>query len=192
MLFRALFFLPYVVAPVVNAEIWRHILNPVRGIGALLANNLGWEWARISFFANLDLVLWSIAGVDNWHWWGFVMALYLAAMQSIPSDLLDAAKVDGASGWQEFIHIILPGIRPTLVYTLVLTMMASFRIFDYVWILTEGGPAGRSEVLATYMYKTAFFKYNVGYGSAIGLAMTVIAGSFSLIFSVLRRLGWEV
>lgn len=144
MVFRTLFFLPYVVASVVNAEMWRHIFSPVRGIGIKLAQNLGWEWANISFFGNRDVVLLSIAIVDNWQWWGFLMAVYLAVMQTIPTDLFDAAKVDGANSWQEFIHVIIPGIRPTLGYTLIMTMAASFITFEYVWILTQGGPAGDS------------------------------------------------
>jgi len=192
MLFRIIFFVPYVVAPAVNAEIWRYILNPQTGIGAVLERNFGWEWANIAFFSNSDWVLWSIANVDNWHWWGFLLVLYLSAMQSIPPELFDAARVDGANRRQEFLHVILPGIRPTLVYTLVLSMTASFLIFDYVWILTEGGPAHASEVLGSFMYKQAFYRYNVGYASAIALGMTALAAAFSLTFPVLRKRGWDI
>ena len=192
MLFRVLYFIPYVVAPVVTAEIWRYLLNPIHGIGVMLQQSFGWEWANVGFFSNRSVVLWSIANVDNWNWWGFILILYLSAMQSIPADLYDAAQVDGANGWQEFIHITLPSIRPTFVYTLVLTVTASFLVFDYVWILTEGGPAHHSEVLGSYMYKNAFYKYDFGYSSAIALGMTALAVSFSFIFAILRKLGWDV
>jgi raffinose/stachyose/melibiose transport system permease protein len=191
-LFRVIYSIPYVVAAVVTCQMWRYIINPIHGIGPQLERIFGWEWASISLLGNREFVLWTIAGINNWHWWGFVMILYLSAMQSIPPDLFDAAKVDGASGWQEFIHIIIPGIRPTLVYSLIMTASASFLTFDYVWILTQGGPAHGSELLSTYMYTTGFIKYDVGYSSAIALGMTLMAGSFSLLFYILNKLGWEI
>lgn len=192
MVFRVLYFIPYMIAPVVNAEIWRYILNPLNGIGPWLDDTLGWAWANVGFFSDRDLVLYTIANVDNWHWWGFLLVLYLAAMQTISSELFDAVRIDGGNAWHEFWHVILPGIRPTLVYTIVLTMAASFLVFDYVWILTEGGPAHGSEVLGSYMYKTAFYRFEVGYSSAIALGMTLLAASFSVVFLVLRKLGWDV
>ncbi len=192
MIFRILYFIPYIVAPVVNAEIWRYILNPLHGIGAQLERHLGWGWANIGFFTDRDLVLWSIANVDNWHWWGFLFVLYLTAMQSVSRDLYDAAKVDGASAWEQFRHVTVPGIRPTLFYTLMITLSGSFLIFDYVWILTEGGPARGSEVLGSYMYKQAFYGFEMGYSAAIALGMTAIAAAFSLVFVAARRWGAEI
>lgn len=190
--FRILYSTPYVVAAVVTCQIWRYIINPVHGIGAQLTKAFGWEWASISLLGSREYVLWTIAGINNWRWWGFVLILFLSAMQSVPAELYDAAKVDGASGWQEFTHVIIPGIRPTLVYVLIMTAAASFLTFNYVWILTQGGPAHGSELLSTYMYITGFWKYDVGYASAIALGMTVIAGSFGVLFTVLNKLGLEV
>jgi len=192
MLFRTLYSIPYVVATVVACQVWKYIINPAHGVGTQLVQLCGWEWADVSLLGTRDTVLWTIAGINNWHWWGFVMILLLSAMQSIPQDLYDAAKADGASGWQEFVHVVIPGIRPTLVYVLIMTAAASFLTFNYVWILTQGGPGHGSELLSTYMFKTAFFKFDVGYSSAIALGMTAIAGSFALLFTLLNKLGWEV
>jgi raffinose/stachyose/melibiose transport system permease protein len=192
MLFRTLYAIPYVVAPVVACQVWLYIIDPAHGIGMQLNGAFGWKWADVSLLGNRSTVLWTIAGINNWHWWGFVMILLLSAMQSISSELYDAAKVDGATGWQEFLYVILPGIRPTLVYVLVMTASASFLTFNYVWILTTGGPAHGSELLSTYMFKTGFIRYDVGYSSAIAVGMTAIAGAFALLFIILRRRGWEV
>ena len=129
---------------------------------------------------------------DNWHWWGFLMILFLTAMQNIPMDLYDAAKIDGANRWQEFRHVTLPGIRPTLMFMLMMTAIWSFLGFDYVWILTQGGPAGSSELLATYLYKQAFQRFEAGYGAAIGITISIIAGIIATTFAILRKRGWEV
>jgi raffinose/stachyose/melibiose transport system permease protein len=192
MVFRTIFFIPFIISPVVNAEIWRFIFNPLSGIGAVLAKTFGWEWANFGLLANPKTVLWAIANVDNWHWWGFLVVLYISAMQSVPRDLYEAASLDGAGAWRKFRDVTLPGILPTLFYTMLLSLTASFLIFDYVWLLTEGGPGRASEVLGSYMYKQAFYLYEMGYSSAIALGMTLIAGFFSLLFVVIRRLGGDI
>jgi raffinose/stachyose/melibiose transport system permease protein len=129
---------------------------------------------------------------DNWHWWGFLMILFLTAMQNIPMDLYDAAKIDGANRWQEFLNVTLPGIRPTVMFMLMMTAIWSFLGFDYVWILTEGGPAGSSELVATYLYKQAFQRFEAGYAAAIGITISAIAGFIATLFAILRQRGWEV
>ena len=94
--------------------------------------------------------------------------------------------------WQEFFNVTIPGIRPTLTFTLIMIMIWSFLVFDYVWILTQGGPAGSSEVLGTLVYKEAFNRFAAGYASAIGLSMSFFAGIIISIFVILRRRGWEI
>jgi raffinose/stachyose/melibiose transport system permease protein len=191
-LFRAAFFIPYVLASIVNAQIWKSILHPVAGVGTWLANSYGWEWADVRIFGNRDTVLYAIAFVDNWHWWGFLLVIYLAAMQGVDQDLYDAARVEGASGWQQFRDVTIPGIRPTLVFTLLMTTIWSMLTFDYVYILTRGGPAHASEVLATMVYSSAFIGFEVGYAAAIALTMSIYCGLVVLGFIVLRRRGWEI
>lgn len=136
--YRVIFFIPYVIASVVNAQIWRNILSPTMGIGPWLASK-GLTFADIKFFGDQYIVLYSIAFVDLWHWWRFLVVLYLAAMQSVDRELYEAARIEGAGRWDEFRHITLHGIRPTLVFTLLMTTIWSFLIFDYVYILTQGG-----------------------------------------------------
>jgi raffinose/stachyose/melibiose transport system permease protein len=191
MFFRTTLFIPYILPSVIVASIWRNLLSPSVGIGGQLAK-AGVEGADIAFLGNTKLALLAIAFVDNWHFWGFLMVLFLAAMQSIPVDLYDAAKIDGANRWQEFWNVTIPGIRPTLAFMLMMVAVWSFLVFEYVWLLTQGGPAGASEVLGTMIFKQAFNRFEAGYAAAIGLTMSLFAVMIIGLFAFLRRRGWEI
>jgi raffinose/stachyose/melibiose transport system permease protein len=189
--FRMALFIPYVLPSVITASLWRGLLSPDRGIPAVL-NDIGIPGFDKAFLGDPKTVLPAIGFVDNWHWWGFLMVLFLAAMQNIPRELYESARLDGAGRWQEFRDITLPGIRPTLVFMMLMTTIWSFLTFDYIWILTQGGPAGASEVLAVLVFKEAFRNFNAGYAAAIGLTMSFFVGIVIIAFQVLRRRGWEI
>ncbi len=189
--FRMTLFIPYVLPSVVTAALWRSLLNPDRGLPALLTN-AGVPGFDKAFLGDPRTVLPAIGFVDNWHWWGFLMVLFLASMQNIPPDLYESARLDGANRWQEFRDVTLPGIRPTIVFMILMTAIWSFLTFDYIWILTQGGPAGASEVLAVLVFKEAFRNLNAGYAAAIGLTMSFFVGCVIAVFQVLRRRGWEI
>jgi raffinose/stachyose/melibiose transport system permease protein len=189
--FRLALFIPYVLPSVIVASIWRSLMSPDRGIGAKLSD-VGIGGFDRAFLGDPSTVLPAIAFVDNWHWWGFLMVLFLAAMQNIPPDLYEAARLDGASRWDEFRDVTIPGIRPTVIFMLLMTSIWSFLTFDYIWILTQGGPAGSSEVLAVLVYKNAFQRFEAGYAAAIGLTMSLLVGVVISIFLVLRKRGWEI
>jgi raffinose/stachyose/melibiose transport system permease protein len=191
LLFRMTLFIPYVLPSVITAALWRGLLSPDRGIPSLLTE-LGIPGFDKAFLGSPDTVLPAIGFVDNWHWWGFLLVLFLASMQNIPPDLYESARLDGANRWQEFRDVTLPGIRPTFVFMILMTTIWSFLTFDYIWILTQGGPAGASEVLAVLVYKEAFRNFNAGYAAAIGLTMSFFVGCVIVVFQVLRRRGWEI
>lgn len=191
MFYRSALFIPYILPSVITASIWSNLLSPRRGIGAQLAN-LGFSSLNRAFLGNPDTALLSIAFVDNWHFWVFLVVLFLAAMQGITPDLYDAAKIDGANRWQEFIHVTIPGIRSTLLFMLMMVAIWSFLVFDYVWLLTQGGPAGSSEVLGTLLYKEAFARFEAGYASAIGLTISFFAAIILGVVAILRRRGVEI
>lgn len=191
MIFRTAFFVPYVLPSVVAASIWRMLYDPRLGFGVVLASR-GIYGLDQPYLGDKNLALGAIAFADNWHWWGFLMILFLTAIQNIPTDLYDAVKIDGANRWQEFLNVTLPGIRPTVFFMLMMSAIWSFLVFDYVWILTQGGPAGSSEMLATHLYKEAFQRFEAGYGAAIGITMSALAGIMAGIFVLLRRRGWDV
>ena len=191
MFIRTALFIPYVLPAVITAAIWRNLLSPTLGIGPLLAS-WGIPGLDQAFLGRPETALISIAFVDNWHFWGFLMVLFLAAMQNIPPELYEAARIDGATRWQEFRFITLPGIQPTIVFMLLMVSIWSFLVFDYIWILTQGGPAGASDVLGTLVFKEAFMRFEAGYASAIGLTMSFLAGLIIILFQYLRRRGWEI
>ena len=191
MFYRTALFIPYILPSVITAAIWANLLSPRRGIGAQLAK-MGFESLNRAFLGNPDTALLSIAFVDNWHFWVFLVVLFLAAMQGITKDLYDAAKIDGANRWHEFIHVTIPGIRPTLLFMLMMVAIWSFLVFDYVWLLTQGGPAGSSEVLGTMLYKEAFARFEAGYASAIGLTISFFAAIILTVVAILRRRGVEI
>lgn len=191
MAYRTLLFIPYLLPSVVTAMIWRNLMNPRMGVGAQLAQ-LGIPGLDVALLGRSDTALLSIAFIDNWHFWGFLMVLFLTAMQAIPMELYEAAKIDGAGRWQEFWHITLPGIRPVVLFMMMMTAIWSFLVFEYIWILTQGGPAGASEVLGTLVYKNAFNRFQAGYGAAQGVTISMFAGMIVLSFVYLRRRGWEI
>lgn len=189
--FRMTLFIPYVLPSVIVANLWTALFNPDRGLVGWL-NARGVPGMDAAFLGRKETVLPAIAFVDNWHWWGFLMVLFLAGMQNIPPDLYEAARLDGASRFQEFRDVTIPGIRPVLVFMLLMTSIWSFLTFDYIWIITQGGPAGASEVLSVLVYKNAFQNFQAGYAAAIGLTMSFFVGIVISIFVVLRRRGWEI
>jgi raffinose/stachyose/melibiose transport system permease protein len=185
MLFRTLFFIPYVVASVVNAAVWKNLLSPTTGLGHHLGTDQAW-------FGDPNTALLSVNFVVDWHWWGFLAVIFLAAMQSVDPELYDAAKVDGASRWKQYLHITLPGIRPTLIFLGLMTVIWSLKAFDYIYIITQGGPAGSSDVVSTLMYRNAFTGYEAGYAASMGLSIAFVTAVVLAVYEVLRRRrGWE-
>ena len=192
MLFRVAYFIPYVVATVVSGAIWQSLLNPDEGIGAGLSK-LGIHWlANVNFLGDPHLALGAVAFVNTWQWWGFLVVIFLAAMQAVNPAQYEAARIDGANAWQEFWHITLPGIRPTLMFLALMTVIWSFLIFDYIYILTQGGPAGSTDVLGTLLYRNAFANQEAGYAAAIGVVMALISVTAVSSFLYLRRRGWNI
>jgi len=192
LLFRTIFFIPYVIASVVNAFIWQIILDPQQGIGSQLQRiDIGWL-NGVAFFGDVNLALPAVAFVDNWHFWGFLVVLFLAAMQSIPTELYEAQRVDGGGRWAEFWHVTLPGIRPTLVFVVVIVTIWSFLTFDYVYIITQGGPGGATDTAATLLYRTMFSYNEAGYAASMGLALALVSVVVTLAYAYVKRRGWDV
>jgi raffinose/stachyose/melibiose transport system permease protein len=190
-LYRLAFFIPYVISSVVNTQIWRFILNPRTGIGAWLAER-GINILDFALLGSRETALYAVAFVDNWHFWGFLVVIYLAAMTAVDTELYEVARLDGASRFQQFRFVTLPSIRPTLVFTLLMIIIWSSLVFDYIYILTGGGPANSSEVMATYLYDQAFARFEVGYAASVGVMMTLWVMITVSIFVYLRKRGWEI
>lgn len=191
MVYRILYFFPYVIASVVNAQLWRYLFNPRFGIGSALSE-IGIKFLDFPLLGSRDTALFAVAFVDGWHFWGFLVVVYLSAMAAVDTELYEVARLDGATRFQQFRYVTLPSIRPTLVFTLLMIIIWSSLVFEYVYMLTGGGPARASEVMGTYLYDTAFKRFDVGYAAAIGLVMSLWVGLAVGIFVYLRRRGWNI
>jgi multiple sugar transport system permease protein len=134
----------------------------------------------------------SIILVDVWEWTPVVFLILLAGLQAIPEEPYEAARMDGSSGWQTFRHITLPLLRPAILVAVLLRTMDLLRIFDQVFILTQGGPGGATETISLYIYKTAFRFFDFGYAAAMSLALLLVTVVLSQIYiRLLQRRGGE-
>jgi raffinose/stachyose/melibiose transport system permease protein len=182
--YQVVFLIPYVLAPVTNAILWLNIIyDPVSGL---------WGWLEGHGLVgqvplgSTDTALYAVATVDMWHFWGFLMVVYLAALRQTPPEQIEAAQVEGASTSQLFRHVYLPNIMPTLLLMFVMETIFSFLSFDYIHLMTQGGPAHASEVLSTYAYTFAFSEYEFGMAAAVSLIMSffgLLAGFFYVMLS---------
>ncbi|MFN8371329.1 MAG: sugar ABC transporter permease [Anaerolineae bacterium] len=191
MLFRVLYFIPYVIASVVSSQLWRQLLHPRVGIGAWLATQ-GITFLDFPIFGTRETALFGVAFVDAWHFWGFLVVIYLSAMSAVDTELYEVARLDGATRFQQFRFVTLPSIRPTLVFTILMIIIWSSTTFDYIYILTSGGPANASEVMSTYLYDNAFNRFDAGYAATIGMMMSIWVALAVAGFVYLRRRGWDI
>ena len=183
MAFRTIYFIPYVISSAVAGKIWSSYFNPYYGVN-LIFQKLGWtKLANVLWLGDPKIALFSVAFVDMWHFWGFPMVLFLGALQQIDPALYEAARVDGANRLQELWYVSLPGIRQTVAFLLIMTVMWSFLTFNYVYVMTYGGPANTTEILATWIYKNAFSKYRAGYANALCVIQSLIC----IVFYFLQR-----
>ena len=177
--FQVIYLVPYLLAPTTNAIIWLNmIFSPNAGLIGFL-QKLGWDIT--SPLGNMDTALLGVAAVDIWHYWGFLTVIFLAALRQTPQDQLEAAELDGANGFQTFFSIYLPNIAPTVRLMFVLIVIYSFMTYDYIYLMTSGGPAHATEVLSTYAYTLAFSAFKFGKAAAVSLVMGVF-GCFAAFF----------
>ncbi len=173
--FKIAFYSPLVIAPVVVGLVFEAMYRPQDGlINSLLRIILGSEARLPGWLADQSLVIWCIIVAAAWRQVGYVMILYLAGLKSLDTSLVEAAIVDGANPWQRFKSVIFPLLGPVTVVVAVISVIDSLRAFDLVAIMTRGGPANASEVLANFMYMQAFNNYQIGYGAAIAMVLLLL------------------
>lgn len=186
--FRAIFFLPYVISEVITAIIWMSLFSPdpERGlINALLVLIPGMQ--AQNFLGDMNQVMACVFIVLTWKYFGLHMLLFMAGLQNIPKDIEEAAMIDGANRWQAIRNVTIPLLGSTIRTCVLLSVLGSLTQFNLVWIMTRGGPVNSSEVMATYMYRYAFIRFQLGYGSAVALVMLAICLVFSIAYLRLAR-----
>lgn len=186
-IFQTLFLLPYVIAPIANALIWLNMIySPLTGVFGFMKNVLGWTWVT-SPLTSTKSALVGVAIVDIWHYWGYLAVVFLAALRQTPTDYIEAATMDGCNGRQLFRYIYFPNMLPTFKLMMVLIVIQSFLQFDYVYLLTSGGPAHATEMLGTLTYNYSFSLFQFGKAAAIAVMMSILGLIASVIYARLSR-----
>lgn len=185
---RTLFFAPFVMPVVAVGLVWKLIYEPNLGaLNALLTSLHLSQWA-CGWLGESGLAIFAVIAVSCWRYLGFHMMIVLAGVQAIEEDVYEAARLDGCTGWQTFLHITLPMLRRVLLVDALLITVGSVKIFDLVKVMTDGGPGYASDVLATFMYRTAFTEDRMGYSAAIAVIMLLVTLAFTVVYLKLTNL----
>ncbi len=180
--FRALLLVPMMLPPVVVGVVWRLMLNPNFGAVNGTLKGAGVNTSQLTWTASPKLALASVIMVDIWQWTPFMFLVLLAGLQAIPQEPYEAAVIDGSSRWQTFRHITLPLLKPAILIALLLRTMDLLRVFDQIFILTEGGPGFATETISLYIYRTAFRFSDFGYAAAMSFVLLILTNIISLLY----------
>lgn len=183
--FQAGLFLPYIMPGVLIGVVWAWILNPVFGPVNKILKDLGFD--PPTWLGDFTWALPTVGGIGAWAAYGFCYVVFIAALQKIPRDLYEAARLDGANMWQEFTAVTLPGLRREIAVVLSINLINALRAFDVIKATTNGGPGEETQVMALYMINSAFGANQAGYGTAIAVLLSVITLTGSML--ILRFFG---
>jgi multiple sugar transport system permease protein len=181
-LFRGLLLVPWIVPTVVTSLLWKWIYNQQYGIFNYVLKKVGVISEFEAWIGDPDLAMFSVVLANVWKGFPFHMIILLAALQTIPSDVIEAATIDGASTFQRFRHIVLPYMRYIIMIDLLISIIWTFQNFTLIWTMTEGGPVDATTTLAINIYRTAFQGFDMGLGAAIGTSWLLALLVFSALF----------
>lgn len=191
--FRVLFVIPMLLTPIAVGYTWRMILDIGRGPVTGLLKQLG--LSPIGWLTESSVALYSIVLIDVWQWTPFMFLLLYAGLEAIPKDYLEAAEVDGASGWKKFLYVVLPLLAPPSLAALLLRAVECFKIVDIIYITTGGGPGQATESLTLFGYNVGFRTFDLAYGATIAFTLffmvLIVAMFFTMLTRNLRRIRLE-
>jgi raffinose/stachyose/melibiose transport system permease protein len=185
--YRVAFFLPYVLPATAIGVVWSWIYDPLRGWLNEILSLVGLGSFTTGWLGNPDTALAAVLATAVWTSTGFVMVIFLAALRNVDVELIDAATIDGANARQRLRYVILPQIMPVFLMVTTITLIGGFSVFEIVFVMTGGGPAGATEVLGTYAYRSAFQLNRMSYGTALALGIAVLAVPFTIGLNRLQR-----
>ena len=175
--YKSLFYLPICLSPIIIGIIWVWLYSPKLGIVNIFLRAIGLDHVATAWLANPNTALIAVFVAWAWQQTGLNMVIFLAGLTSVPTPLVEAAKVDGANAWQTLRKVIIPMLRPATVVVLALTAINALKSFEIIWVMTMGGPFNKSDTLAVFMYSESFRKFKMGYGSSAAVilfAMTLV------------------
>jgi ABC-type sugar transport system permease subunit len=176
-LFRTAYYLPVMTSLVVVSTIWVMLYNQ-NGLFNTILENLGFQ--KVGWLSNPHIALISVAIASIWQGFGFETVVFLAALQSIPRELYEAAMMDGAGGWAQFRHITIPSLRPVIIFVYIIGIIGSYQVFDQVFVMTSGGPVYSTTSIVYYLFGR-FMNHKLGYASAIAYILFAILVIFSYL-----------
>lgn len=177
---RTVFFLPFILPPLIVGVLWQFLYNPGGPIDSVLAG-VGLDSLTRLWLGSTSVALWSVIVALIWQNTGFSIVVYLAALEEVPAELFEASAIDGANGWRTFWYITRPMLGPATTINITLTMVGALKIFDQIFVMTNGGPGVATQVLSLVTYEQSFVLGNWGYGSAIALVLTMIIAAAAFI-----------
>ena len=180
--FRASLLVPMMLPTVVVGVVWRLMLNPNFGAVNGTLKYFGIDTESLTWTASPKLAMLSVIAVDVWQWTPFVFLVLLAGLQAIPQEPYEAALIDGSSRWQTFWHVTLPLLKPSILIVLLLRTMDLLRVFDQIFILTEGGPGFATETISLYIYRAAFRFFDFGYAEAMSFVLLALTNIISALY----------
>lgn len=186
-LFRSLLLVPMMLPPVVVGVVWRLMFNSNFGAINGTLRGFGVNTEGLTWTASPKLAMASVIIADVWQWTPFMFLILLAGLQAIPQEPYEAALIDGSNAWQTFRHVTLPLLKPAILIALLLRTMDLLRVFDQIFILTEGGPGFATETVSLYIYRTAFRFSNFGYAAAMSFVLLIITNLISAGYIRLLR-----
>jgi ABC-type sugar transport system permease subunit len=191
-IYRVAFFMPYVLPQVAVGVVWTWIYEPTRGWLNRVLDAIGLESITTGWLGNPDTALYAVLATAIWTAIGFVFVIVLSALRNVDTEQVDASLLDGANWFQRLRYIVLPQIMPVLVMVTAITLIGGFAVFDLIFVMTGGGPAGASDVLGTLAYSSAFQLNRISYGTTLALFITALAVPFAVwLDRVQRRLSRE-
>lgn len=175
---RVALFAPAVITPVATAFLWRYLMTPDGTINELLAA-LGLGALQQNWLGDPDIVLWAIVGVVVWQFAGYSMVIFLAGLQGVPDEVIEASRIDGAGPFRRFWHVVRPELAPAITINMMLSIVGGLKLFDQIWVMTGGGPGSASETMSTLIYKNAFQFNDFAYGIALAVILTIFVAILS-------------
>lgn len=181
-LFRASLLVPMMLPTVVVGVVWRLLLHPNFGAINGTLKQIGIPVENLTWTSSPRLAFLAVIAVDVWQWTPFVFLVLLAGLQAIPQEPYEAALIDGSTRWQTFRHVTLPLLKPAILIVLLLRTMDLLRVFDQIFILTEGGPGVATEMISLYIYRTAFRFFDFGYAAAMSFVLLALTNVISVVY----------
>ena len=181
-IFKVIWFLPYLMSSVAIAFLFTYILATNGGLFSTIATMLNGKRTAVDLLGKSPQALYAVIGVMAWQFTPFYMVYFIAGYSNIPTSLYEAAVIDGANRRQYLFKIAIPMLGPIFKTACTMSMIGSLKYFDMIWNMTQGGPAGGTELMATYMYKLSFQQWKMGYGSAVAAGMFILITVIALLF----------